>query len=122
MDTRVASPANSCGKGSCLVGRVEDLWTSPHGNISVLLVNNKNNPKKTQKNNFSVLGVLSHLLAGTHWERGQEGAESPCQEDSRSQDVREGLENERQRNDLFQPCGDVQGKERREEHGGETTR
>lgn len=86
----------------------------------------KPTPQNPQKNNLSVLSVLSHLVARTHTERGQdrcgEEAESPCQEEGRSQGVREGLENEGQRNDLFQPCEDVQGKERSEEHGGETTR
>lgn len=106
---------------------MKNLWTSPQGSISVFTINDKNNtPKTPRKNNLSVLSVLSHLLAGTNTQRGQdrcgEGAQSPCQEENRPQGVRECLENEGQRNDLFQPCGDVQGKERREEHRGETMR
>lgn len=77
----------------------------------------KTTPPNLHKNSLSVFSVLSYLLAGSHTH-----TEGTGQQEGRSQGVWEGLDIEGHRNDLFQPCGNVQGKKRSEEHGGETTR
>lgn len=136
MDTRVGSLADSLAKGLC---DLKKLWTTPHRNISVL-------PEKWKK---KIQQKFSLLLSETFyylifWQgqtlrrdrasmgRGQKGRAharrgagpemlgmglvwmlGPRLSPARGQDVG-------QKNDLFQPCGDVRGKEKRWEHGGES--